>query len=74
MKITKCLDWHIEGEIIERNCKPEAVPEDYVKKMKADLEEEKELIKKNKEEKLKRIKAKKEETQQKAKSEPVEVK
>ena len=41
MKITKCLDWHIEGEIIERNCKPEAVPEDYVKKMKADLEEEK---------------------------------
>lgn len=41
MKITKCLDWHIEGEIIERNCQPEPVSDDYVIKMKKDLEEEK---------------------------------
>ena len=41
MKITKCLDWHIEGEIIEKNVKPEAVPADYVQRMTADLEEEK---------------------------------
>ena len=41
MKLTKCLDWHIEGEIIERNCQPEPVSDDYVIKMKKDLEEEK---------------------------------
>jgi len=35
------LDWHIEGEIIEKNVKPEPVSVDYVQKMKADLEEEK---------------------------------
>jgi len=39
--IVKCLDWHIEGEIIERNCQPEPVSDDYVIKMKKDLEEEK---------------------------------
>lgn len=72
MKITKCLDWHIEGEIIQRNCQPEPVSDDYVIKMKKDLEEEKELIKKNKQEKLLRIKAKKGETAQKANTKPVE--
>jgi hypothetical protein len=41
VKITKTLDWHIEGEVIEKNVKPEPVPVDYVKKMRADLEEEK---------------------------------
>lgn len=66
MRITKCLDWHIEGEIIERNCHPEPVAEDYVFKMKKDLEDEKQLIKKNKQEKLLRIKAKKGETAQNA--------
>jgi hypothetical protein len=35
------MDWHIEGEVIERNVKPKTVPADYVQKMKDDLEGEK---------------------------------
>lgn len=41
MKITDCLKWHIEGEIIEKECKPEEVnplyfvdPEEALKKVK----------------------------------------
>ena len=41
MKITNCMKWHIEGEILERDCKPEEVnplyfvdPEEALKKVK----------------------------------------
>ncbi len=37
VKITKCLDWHIEGEVVERNVKVEQVEAGYVEKMKKDL-------------------------------------
>lgn len=69
IKVTKCFDWHIEGEIIERNAKPTHVDESYVEKMKSDLEQEKQTIKKNKEEKLVKIKAKKQEIAKKMQKE-----
>lgn len=45
MKINKAFDWHIEGEIINRQ--PEKVPlsDDYVNNMKNDLSHEKEMLK-----------------------------
>lgn len=39
MKITKSFDWHVQGEIIERELKPIEVPENYVQKMREDLED-----------------------------------
>ena len=38
VKITKTFDWHVEGEIIEKKLEVIQVPEDYVEKMKLDLQ------------------------------------
>jgi hypothetical protein len=59
MKITKALDWHVEGEIIDYNPPILEVGEEYVEKMKQDLVHEKELIKLRKEAKINQAKEKK---------------
>ena len=44
MKVTKAFDWHIQGQIIDRNAANIPISDDYVEKMKQDLVNEKEQI------------------------------
>ena len=52
IKITHAFDWHVEGEIIEKDLPPVEVDENYVDKMVKDLEEEKVKLEEKKKLKL----------------------
>ena len=41
IKITQAFDWHVEGEIIDRDLQPAELDPTYVDRMIADLEDEK---------------------------------
>lgn len=60
IKVTKALDWHIEGDIIDENPGDLEVDPTYVEKMKQDIIEEREKIKSRKEAKMLKLKDKKE--------------
>jgi hypothetical protein len=56
MKITRALDWHVEGEIIDESPPDVEVDPAYVENMKKDIVEERERIKHRKEVKMLKIK------------------
>ena len=43
--MTKILDWHVEGEIVERDLKPLEVPEGYFEHLSSNVQEEKDKLK-----------------------------
>lgn len=45
VKVTKAFDWHVEGDIIEKNVKVSEVPAGYVEDMKLNLVKEAEYLK-----------------------------
>ncbi len=53
------MDWHIEGEIIDRNAPVVEVPETYLESMKGNLTREAEHLKDKKESKIRELKLKK---------------
>lgn len=58
MKITRALDWHIEGQIIDENPPDIEIDPAFVENMKKDIIEERERIKHRKEAKMNKIKEK----------------
>lgn len=59
--MTKAFDWHIEGEILNPDYEPLKVDDDYVDKMRKDLETEKVHLEEKKKVKLAALKEKKKE-------------
>jgi hypothetical protein len=58
MKISRALDWHVEGEIVDE-CPPDVeVDPAYVENMKKDIIEERERIKHRKDAKMLKIRQK----------------
>lgn len=61
LKVTKALDWHVEGEVVERDIKAMEVPEGYVEDMKTNLVKEADELKAKKEKKIRELKMKRKE-------------
>ncbi|MBS1889698.1 MAG: hypothetical protein JST59_00265 [Actinobacteria bacterium] len=59
VKVTKALDWHVEGDILDRNVAPLEIPANYLENMKANLSEEAAYLKEKKESKIRELKLKK---------------
>ena len=65
MRITQAFDWHVEGEILDRDLEPLEVSDSYVMQMKRDIENEKAQLAEKKKLKLEVLKEKKREIMEK---------
>jgi hypothetical protein len=59
MRITKAYEWHVEGEILEREANIVEVAQDYALEMRNELEREKSALEEKKNMKLAVLRAKK---------------